>query len=690
MIIGPINTASAVVTDFEMFFDDEVTLRSMRQEEYILHPRSKVHGVAVVSPKGKSDWIEEKDIKRWLKVNRKMTFVGHKMMFDALVWKLKYDFTAPLYCDTLSLSNAIFAPAEVSGGNDLETVAERLGFPPKGSVLDFKGKRDLTKQEMAAMAVYATGDGDLTYRIFKTLLPMLSRPEFELWLIDHSIRTYVDRPLPVSGKLAAAAIHRVETRVKDKIAEMPKVMFDFHYEKKYKRKAGIHIEKLVKRLPITEEVLASNKQFRQALLSVMENTKTKMPMKHGKKGMIPALAKGDEGFLSLKDSRSPAVRSVVNARLAKRSADTQIARLRALLLTSSLGGFRIYLNYHGARTGRWSGGSGLNPQNFPNPTRSPDEFEREVAQLIRDCVTAGPGRVFVATDAANIEARVLAWWAGEWELVEQFGDNIDVYSTFASKAFAEEVRKPKPDDAPAKAKRFKLLRNVGKSSVLGLGFGMGNTARPGQIYGKFEANLRSNSEVAPLFVSGELTKAKTDELLAQYRNKYVKIVALWSRAEAAFLGVLNGGKKMVNGVLFEAMTGLGSQRRGVMVTLPSGRVIRYPSVRREVALVPSKGGFKGKPRWVYGHGAGAPVYGSLLVENIVQAIARDILAEGVWAMEQRGYIVAYHVHDAIVCNVAKKDAQKCLNASIEVLSETPAWGIGMRLGAEGTIESSFA
>jgi DNA polymerase len=128
--------------------------------------------------------------------------------------------------------------------------------------------------------------------------------------------------------------------------------------------------------------------------------------------------------------------------------------------------------------------------------------------------------------------------------------------------------------------------------------------------------------------------------------------------------------------------------RGVDVTLPSGRIIHYPRVR--VGAYEKTNYGQTRQQWVYGHGKGKKLYGGLLVENIVQAISRDILAEGVYAMEQAGYPVVYHVHDSIVNCVPKRQAKKCQALAIQVLSEAPEWGRGMRLGAESTIEECFA
>ena len=548
----------------------------------------------------------------------------------------------------------------------------RLGLKPKGRVLEmFKGKYDLSPEEYKVMRAYASNDADIAFNAFHLMLPMLSRAEFELWLIDHTLRVYIADALPVVVSTAEKAIKKVEARVRQAIADLPRTPFELVTTKKLKRKSGDKVLVTKEKKFVDADVLASNPQFAQALLHVLKKAKVKIPMKMGRKGIIPALAKNDEGFIALKGSESAAVRGLVIARLAKRSGETQIARLRGLLRAAKFGGFRIYLSYWGASTGRWTGGSGLNPQNFPNPGRSTDDFEREVASLIRACVVPPKGRVFTAVDAANIEARVLAWWAGQQDLVDAFGDGTDVYSEFATESFGEEVRKPRPEDEKVKVIRLKLMRGAGKEAVLGLGYCMGAPT--------MELRMRSRPDVAPLFASGDLTPEKCEDIVKLYRKKYPKITALWGKTEAAFFKALEGAKRMVNGVLFTP-----GPKRSVLVTLPSGRVLRYPFVRV------GETGHNGRKQWVYGHGKGKKIYGGLLVENIVQAMSRDILAEGIWAMEEAGYKVAYHVHDSIVAIPLKKQAEACMAYCITVLSAAPEWGPGMRLGAEGAIEENFA
>lgn len=681
MKIGQLDTKKIVITDFETYFDDEYTLRKLRTEEYIADSRFKAHGVAVTYHTGKSAWIEAKDIPKWLKGYKKHTIVNHNMYFDGLIWKMRYNHVAPFMVDTRLMANQVYGPADISGGNDLESLAERLGLQPKGRVDMFKGVRDLSPELRQAIAVYATNDSDITFRAMGVMLPLLTRPEFELWLMDHTLRIYIDKPLPVIEAKAKSGIVKVQAQLKERLNALPTIKFNYGYDKVRSKKGIKYKERQTVTKTVDESVLASNTQFGQAIRQTLAKQKVTMPMKMGKKGMIPALAKADEGFIALKSSKNKIVRDLVIARLTKRSGDTQIARLRTLLKIAAVGGFRPYLNYWGAHTGRWSGGSGLNPQNFPNPGRSTDDFEREIAELIRATISPGKGMKFAVGDAANIEARILAWWAGQQDLVDAFGDGTDVYSTFASETFGEEVRKPTADDSKEFSSRLKLLRNAGKEAVLGLGYGMGNTPQPGGQYGKLELRMRARPDIAPLFVSGELNKEKCDAIIKQYRGKYTKIVALWDKAEAAFFAARDGSSRMVNGVLFSP----GRKNGSVKITLPSGRELNYPRVR-----VGEHAGPRGKKQWVFGHGKGRKVYGGLLVENVVQAISRDILAESIWAMEHEGYPVAYHIHDSIAVRVKAKVAKKALAFLLESLSTAPEWGTGMKLGAEGSIEEVFA
>ena len=133
------------------------------------------------------------------------------------------------------------------------------------------------------------------------------------------------------------------------------------------------------------------------------------------------------------------------------------------------------LTYCGAHTGRYSGSGGINLQNLP---KSAADAAREIAGLLR----AGAGYMLVGSDAAQIEAYILAGLAGEDKLLAAFREGRDPYSEFATGVFSEDVRKPREDDPPELARRLKALRHVGKQSILGLGYGMGA--------GRFENRLR--------------------------------------------------------------------------------------------------------------------------------------------------------------------------------------------------------
>ena len=122
------------------------------------------------------------------------------------------------------------------------------------------------------------------------------------------------------------------------------------------------------------------------------------------------------------------------------------------------------LKYYGALTGRYSGGGGVNFQNLPK--------EGMIAEL-RTLLIPPAGHKLVVVDAASIEARVLAWLAGDEKLCNAFRNNVDIYSDFASDFYQVEVRKPNASDSLEQTKELKRLRQMGKVAILGLGYGMG-------------------------------------------------------------------------------------------------------------------------------------------------------------------------------------------------------------------------
>jgi DNA polymerase len=649
------------IVDFETFFDSKggYTLRKMSGPEYILDPRFKVHGLAVDDGE-KQHWFTPDRIPAVLKRMESDILVAHRGYFDFGILAWRYKFRPAYMVDTLALANHVLGAAiETHEQNDLASLANRLGLEAKGRELEIvDGIADPDEAQLAALAAYAKRDVRIERQVLDTLLPQVTNQDFELWLIDHTFRIYTERMLPINVEKITATIAKIEQRR----------------------------EELLKAGDASREVLASNKQFALELESRLKEAKLKLPMKRSPRTgkMAPALAKLDTAFIKLAEHENARIADLVKARLVVRSAANAIARLKTMQMYHTLGiGLPVHLNYYGAHTGRFSGGGGFNFQNFANPERATDPVEREIAQMIRDAIEAGEGHVFVADDAAQIEARVLAWLAGEDSILEEFATGADLYAIFISEVLGERIVKPTKEMEkadPAVYKHNWLMRFVGKESVLGLGYQMG--------VDKFVQQLKAKSrDVAKMFEAGKLTPEFVGEVVKAYRDKYTHITALWGRLEKAFHGARVGGIRKVGPVTFKKIG-----NRAVGVVLPSGRMLTYRGVHSEkYSGRPSFTGVGGTMvraktlRLEWKHGAGQKVYGGLLAENIVQAISRDILAEAIFKAEQAGYPVALHIHDEIICRVPQDKGQECLTFLSTALSTPPPWGEGMVLGAEGRV-----
>jgi DNA polymerase len=417
------------------------------------------------------------------------------------------------------------------------------------------------------------------------------------------------------------------------------------------------------------------------------------PRKDGSTPMIPAISKGDAKFIELSESDNPAVRNLAQARLAVRSSSTTIARLTTMQKYIDWGiGIPVHLVYYGGHTGRFSGGGGFNWQNLTSPDRAQNEIDKLIAKLVREAVEAPLGKVFVPVDAAQIEVRVLAWLAGQDDLTADFAAGADIYSKFISEVLGEDIHKPTDEDKkdPAKAQHLVLMRGAGKIAVLGLGFQMGADKFFWQLENK-------DKQLAKLIKAGKITLDFAAQLVKAYRDKYTKIAAFWGKIERAFHRARQGITTKL-GPLTLKRVGVAA----VAVILPSGRALYYRNIRQEERKNKRPKKYRsfadikhaqldGYKELEWKHGAGQKIYGGMLTENVVQAIARDILVEqGIFAAEQAGYPVALHVHDEVVPLVEESDGQRVHDFLVKSLSTPPTWGEGMALSAEGKISKTLA
>ena len=332
------------------------------------------------------------------------------------------------------------------------------------------------------------------------------------------------------------------------------------------------------------------------------------------------------------------------------------------------GRMRGVFQFYGApSTGRWAGRR-VQPQNFPRPTCSQEEIERRiderdmgslqgVADCLRGMIAAPKGQELVCADFASIEARVLAWMAGQLDVLDVFKSGGDMYKHAATGIYNVEYNAVTKDQ-----------RQIGKVAVLALGYGGSK--------GAFTLMAKGYGV--------EMTAKQVEGIVSSYRQANDKIVDWWwgldRAARRAIENHKNGGKKITIGQTIFRYT-----KGHLWLKLPSGRLMCFPRAKVEEVKKPwgaSKGityvGENTYSRKV----EKLNTYGGKLAENIVQAIARDILAEAMLRIEAAGYEICAHIHDEIVAIMPEGGSLK----EFETLMATnPDWAKGLPLGAEGWV-----
>ena len=275
---------------------------------------------------------------------------------------------------------------------------------------------------------------------------------------------------------------------------------------------------------------------------------------------------------------------------------------------------------------------------------------------LRKSIVAPPGHVIMVCDSAQIEARTLAWLAGQEDLVEAFAQEEDVYSTMASHIYGTPINKK---DNPNE-------RFVGKVCILGSGYGMGAP--------KFQTTLALGSMGPPVKLSMELCRATINT----YRKVNYMIPLLWKEAESVLANMV-AGKEGEWGVL---------SYDPESIWLPNGMGLHYPELK--VIWDTDKNRRSGYTYLANGHPK--KIYGGLIVENCVQALARIIV--GVQMLETQKYFNSLKLkkgeiaritsmsHDEIISVVPTRLAEKIKVKQIEIMRVPPAWAEGLPLNAE--------
>lgn len=590
--------------DFESYWEPSYTLKTTATSEYVRDPRFKAHGAALRF-RGTTWWVTHDDLPTALAALPwdKLALLCHNTAFDGFVLSQRYGHIPAYYLDTLSMSRGAFG---VHVDHGLEAVAHRLGLGSKiPEVLEStRGIRDLSPEQEAKLAEYAKQDVELLWGIWEQL--NASYPLDELDTIDLTIRAFCDPRLLVDPAILRQA-HDEE------IAERTTVV----------ERSGADLDQL-----------RSRPQFAELLRARGVEPPVKTSPRTGKQTY--AFAKADLAFQALE--HDPRVADLIAARLAATSSIIE-TRANTLLLHGDPGPLPIMMNYCQAHSMRWTGGDRMNPQNLNR------------GSLLRKGIIAPPGHRLVIVDSAQIEARTLAWLAGQTDLLDIFRTGGDPYIAMAERIVGHVVEKGTKE------------RQLGKTAVLGLGYNM--------AWEKFAYTVRAGL-IAPAM---EISDETAQRAVETYRAANTKITKLWEIFQDKLAEMVCGNSSSFHDGLLEFEPD--------RVWMPNGLALHFPG------LTAKRSGRRLYDFSYEGRNGTTHIYGGKLVGNTIQCLARIIVAWQVLQIAKR-YHTALLVHDEGMFLVKEEEANDALRYALECFSTPPAWCKDLPVAAEGGISTYYA
>ena len=600
--------------DWETYYDKEYSLSKMSTEEYVTDVRFEIIMVGVKVNEEPAQWFSFATIEEYAALLLRLglpdsAMLSHNTAFDALILAVHMPHLIPkVLLDTLGMAQATLKPYHRS--ISLDSCLKNTGSPlaKKNTVYKMVGRTraSLSTQELAEYGSYCITDTEGTYWLFKHMVK--SFPREELDTIDMSLRMYLEPQFVLNAEILRGVLKQTRENKR----------------------------KLMKALPshIKKSQLSSNPQFAQLLETLGVEVPLKVSPTTGK--ATPAFAKSDTGWKELEDEwgDDPIVGPVLAARLGVKSTIAETRAERFVNIADKYGWLRIPLRYYAAHTGRYGGMEKINCQNLPRvPHDATDRYH------LRYALCAPVGHTVLACDLSQIEARLNAWLSNCTPLLQVFSTGGDPYCQFASKAYGREIKKADQHE-----------RFIGKTCILGLGYGMG--------WKKLRATLRGK---------GVKEEAATVERYVQvYRTAYPQIPALWRFCDDTIKLMAGGGKRLIGPCT----------AHGNAVLLPNGMTLDYPNLRW---IDTQK--YTG---WSYDFaGQGRTMWGGKFVENLIQSLARIIIMDHMrQAKQQLGINPALQAHDELVYVVPDARLTECREGLLSIMKTAPAWAAGLPVDAE--------
>lgn len=589
---------------------------------------------------------------RGLNEREHVTFVAHNANFERLVLSRIFDYAPGTFIpperfiDTMAMGRSLGFPGSLADLSRALHVEEKdsagTALIQMFCVPSKKTGRAATPEERpeewAAFCRYAVQDVDTMVEVYQALITRYGgfpKGEREVWNADQRIN---DRGILVDAELAVRCM------------DIAAVVKDLHLQR-----MGV-ISGLANPNSTAQVLAWVNRRLVEA--GVMDD-QNDLPVFKDTGAPLKSVDKASVAYLLSRTDLPRDVRTFLEERAASNAAS--VAKFKAM--TNRLGAdnrVRGTIQYFGAHTGRWAG-RGVQLQNLPSVTAGDDEKTQafvdrvmnepaenfsisELKPLIRGALMAPAGQTLTVCDYSAIEARVLAWLAGEEWVLEAFRAGRDIYIETAARMFHVPYDEAKP------------LRKKGKVAVLALGYGGGINA------------LKA--------MGAEGTDAELEEIKQTYRAANPRIAKFWADMDRAM--------RNRSGRVGEYITIHPEANGLVTIKLPSGRELFYHKIHFRTV---SK--FDKEVEALHfldpkSHRAVIPTYGGRLTENVTQAVARDVLAHALVNLDKESVPVVAHVHDEVIAEGGVTvERMKELMGAGPGNPLSPPWADGLPLAAEG-------
>ena len=618
-----------ITLDFESHYSKEYSLRKLTPAEYVLNDQFELICCAATVDFGEPIFIDGPDFPAWLsQFDPKETItLCYNALFDNVILAWRYNYIPARMVDGLGLARVLLGHKLPRLG--LEFVAEHLGVGKKGDTIHTvigMHRADIMAQPALwrSFQEYNKQDVVLLNGIFKILAPQYPKAEWRI--MDLVLRCCVE---PVFE----ADIDLLNQHLNTVIAEKDELL------------ASVGLGRTVDGKMPAE--LMTTEGFRTLLEQQGITVETKITATGNE---IPALAKSDDFMAELAEHPDPYVQALAAARLGAKST-LEESRCRRLISIASLPWpngkpmLPIPLRLGGAHTQRLSGDWKINMQNLPAGRGGK-------SSALRHALKAPEGYTVIVSDLGQIEARLTAWFCRGTVLMDAFRNNKDPYVLLACEIFARMV-----------TKADKLERFVGKSGILGLGFGLGKA----NFYIKTGAGARAQG----LDLGEFWTQTLADRTVATYRRINKEIPQMWDllgqilrtawlgRSAPITLGPLEIGQGYVRG--------------------PGGLEMCYDECEQDAS---------GEFWFKYGKRK-KKLYGAAFLENIIQFLARIIQMNAALRLDSLGLRMRHTVHDELIMIVRDEDVEHASQMIHQEMTRAPSWAPDLPLTADVGVGKSY-